>query len=161
MSNPQTTAVSVKFTLYTSSAAPPYEVAGCEGVISYADGTSQAFNGWNAEAIGTPQPDGASFTLVVADSSYSTGTNQTGIANWALTFIPRGSTSAQSPFGNNQNTITGVGAANNNGVFTLNVGNVKIKSAGDWDWALMVQMIMADGVTLKCFASDPEMEVST
>ena len=106
---PLTTAVSVKFTLYSTTVSPPYEVAGCEGVISYDDGTSQSFNGWNAEDIGTPQPNGASFSLVVADSSYSSGNNQTGIANWAL----------------------------------------------------IVQMTMADGVTVKCFSSDPEMEVST
>ena len=158
---PLTTAVSVKFTLYSSTISPPYEVAGCEGVISYDDGTSQPFNSWNAEDIGTPQPNGASFSLVVADSSYSAGNNQTGIANWALTFIPRAPTTAQSPFGNNQNTITGPGVTNNNGQFTLNIGNVKIKNAGDWDWGLMVQMTMADGATMKCFSSDPEMEVST
>ena len=51
--------------------------------------------------------------------------------------------------------------SNSNGVFTLDTGNVKIKNAGDWDWSLMVQMRMADGVTIKCFSSDPEMEVST
>ena len=156
---PLTTAVSVKFTLYSTTVSPPYEVAGCEGVISYDDGTSQSFNGWNAEDIGTPQPNGASFSLVVADSSYSSGNNQTGIANWALTFIPRAPTTAQSPFGNNQNTMVGPGVTNNNGQFTLDTGNAKIKTAGDWDWALMVQMKMADGVTIKCFSSDPEMEV--
>ena len=155
---PQTTAVSVKFTLYSSTVSPPYEVAGCEGLITYDTG-SQPFTGWNAEDIGTPQPSGATFTLTVADSSYSTGSNETGVANWALTFIPRAPTTAQSPFGNNQNTITGSGAANNSGVFTLDLGNVKIKNPGDWDWALVIQMTMADGTTIKCFSSDPEMEV--
>jgi hypothetical protein len=46
------------------------------------------------------------------------------------------------------------------GVFTLNTGNVKIKNAGDWDYALMIQMTLPDG-SIKCFSSDPEMEVST
>jgi len=98
---------------------------------------------------------------MVTDSSYSTGNNQTGIANWALTFIPRGSTTAQSPFGNNQNTLTGSGGSNSNGTSTLDIGNLKIKNGGDWDWGLMVQMEMADGTTIKCFSSDPGMEVST
>jgi hypothetical protein len=158
---PQTVAVSVKFTLYSSIVNPPYEVAGCEGLIGYDDGTSQPFNSWNPQDIGTPQPNGATFTLTVADANYSTGNNQTGVANWALTFIPRAPTTAQSPFGNNQNTITNSGAANNNGVFTLDTGNVKIRNAGDWDWSLMIQMTMADGTTVKCFSSDPEMEVGS
>lgn len=156
----QTTAVTVTFTLYSSAANPPYEVSGCEGTIGYSDGSSVPFSGWSAEAVGTPQPNGASFTLKVADASYSSSSNVTGVANWALTFIPRGSTRAQSPFGNNQNTISGSGATNNDGVFTLNLGNVTINNVGDWDWSLMIQMTLPDG-TIKCFSSDPEMEVGS
>jgi hypothetical protein len=158
----QTIAVSVTFTLYSSTPNPPYDVAGCQGTISYNNNApAGTFNGWNAVNMGTPQPSGAAFTLMVADSSYSSSSNVTGVANWALTFIPRAGTSQQSPFGNNQNTITGSGATNNNGVFTLNLGNAKIKNAGDWDWSLMIQMTMPGGTVVKCFSSDPEMEVGS
>jgi hypothetical protein len=159
---PQTIAVSVKFTLYSSATTPPYEVAGCEGTISYDNSTNQPFLGWVAEDIGTPEPNGATFTLEVADSSYASGSNETSVANWALTFIPRGTTTVESPFGNNQNTISGSGATNNDGVFTLDLGNETIKNAGDFDWCLMVQMVLPgpDGA-IKCFSSDPEMEVGT
>jgi len=155
----QTTGLTVTFTLYSATTNPPYEVAGCAGTITFNNNApSLDFSGWNAEDIGTPQPSGAAFTLMVADSSYSSGNNVTVVVNWAVTFIPRGTTTRQSPFGNNQNTITGSGAANNNGVFTLNLGNVKIQNSGDWDWSLMIQMKLPDG-TNKCFSSDPEMEV--
>jgi hypothetical protein len=157
---PTTTSVTVTFTLYTSDPNPPYDMSGCAGTITYSDAPNSSFNGWNAMSIGTPQASGAAFTLQIADASYSSGNNQTGIANWALTFIPRSGTSQQSPFGNNQNTIAGSGATNNNGVFTLNLGNVKIKNAGNWDWCLVAQMTLPDG-SVKCFASDPEMEVGT
>jgi hypothetical protein len=155
-----TTDVAVTFTLYSSSPNPPYNVAGCDGKVTFADGTRTDFPGWNAMAVGTPQANGATFELYVADSSYSSGSNVTGVANWALTFIPRAGTSQQSPFGNNQNTISGSGATNNNGVFALNLGNAKIKNAGNWDWSLMIQMTLPGG-TVKCFASDPEMEVGS
>ena len=157
--NTLTTNVTVKFTLYSSGDPAPYEVAGCEGSISYNDNTPDLdFTGWNAEAIGTPQPNGATFTLEVADSNYASGTNETGVANWAVTFIPRGTTTVNSPFGNNVSTITGSGATNNNGVFTLNFGNQTIKNGGDFDWSLMIQMTLPGGA-VKCFSSDPEMEV--
>lgn len=157
----QTTAVSVTCTLYSGTGqAPPFEMADVSGTISYNNNAPGAtFDGWDAEAIGTPVAAGATFTLAVQDYSYSS-TNQTRVANWALTFIPRGTTSQQSPFGNNQNTIAGQGATNNNGTFTLNTGNVKIKNAGDWDWVLMVQMVLPNGTVL-CFCSDPEMEVGS
>ena len=54
MPDPQTIAVSVKFTLYSSTVNPPYEVAGCEGLISYDNSTSQPFNGWTARASARP-----------------------------------------------------------------------------------------------------------
>ena len=157
--NVYTLAVSVKFTLYSSNSPAPYDISECEGTISYSDGSTVPFSGWVAENIGTPDPNGATFSIVVADSSYSSFNNVTSVANWAITFIPRGtSNTAQSPFANNQNTISGSGATNSNGQFTLNLGNVSIKNGGDWDWSLMVQMVLPSG-TVKCFASDPEMEV--
>jgi hypothetical protein len=128
----QTTAVSVTFRLDSSKPEPPYEVAHCDGEIRHNLGE---------------------------DDKYVAGSNETGVANWALTFIPRAPTTAQSPFGNNQNTINGSGGSNSNGTFTLDTGNVKIKIVGDWDWSLMVQMTMPGGTTIKCFSSDPEMEV--
>jgi hypothetical protein len=48
----------------------------------------------------------------------------------------------------------------NPGRFTLDLGNVKIKNSGDWDWGLMVQMVLPGGA-IKCFSSDPEMEVGS
>jgi hypothetical protein len=147
--------------LYSSAATLPYEIAGCDCTVTFDDGSSQSFDDWTAEAVGTPQPSGADFTVEVADASYSSGSYETNIANWALTFIPRGTaTSAQSPFGNNQSTISGSGATNSDGVFTLDTSNAKIKNTGDWDYALMVQMTLPDG-SIECFASDPEMEVGS
>ncbi len=103
----------------------------------------------------------------MTDAAYS-GSNATSIGNWAVTFIPRGSgTTDASPFGNNITTLTGTGGTNNNGTFTLNLGNNTIKNEGSWDWALMVQIIIpattgpspSPSMTL-CFSSDPEMDVS-
>jgi hypothetical protein len=37
---------------------------------------------------------------------------------------------------------------------------VKIKNSGDWDWGLMVQMMLPGGA-IECFSSDPEMEVGS
>ena len=157
-----TTAVAVTFTLNTvTDSTPPYNVSGIQGIVSYDDKGNSAFNTWSAENVGTPQPAGAPFSIGVTDLGWSSS-NQTGIANWALTFIPRGATNGASPFGNNQNTITGNGATGSNGNFTLNFsgGNPKIKNAGSWDWALMVQMTMPGGA-IHCFASDPEMDVTS
>jgi hypothetical protein len=153
---PNTTAVAVTMTLDSSATAAPFLISNCSGVITYADGSTGQWGGWAAEDLGTPEPNGATFTLNVVDTSYPL--NLTSVQNWALTFIPRGSTSQDSPFGNNVNTITGMGAANTNGNFALDLGGAKIKNAGDWDWALMVQMQLSSG-EIRCFASDPEMEV--
>lgn len=153
-----TTAVNVCFNLTSLSSGPPYEVAGCQGSIVYNDNTPVLhFQGFDTETIGTPQPNGATFKLQVYDADFAN--NQTRVANWALTCIPRGSTQAQSPFDNNQNTISGAGAASDgNGTFTLDVGNARIQNTGDWDYALLIQMVMPD-TSIKCFSSDPEMEV--
>ena len=156
---PDTTAVAITLTLDSSSGGPPYNFlnpGGCAGVITYDDRTTSAFSGWTAEGVGTPAPGGAAFSLTVVDSSYAV--NQTGIANWALTFIPRPGTSQASPFLNNENTIVGSGASGQNGTFSLDSGNVQIKNAGTWDWTLVVQITFGNG-QLHCFASDPEMDV--
>ncbi len=154
------TGVSVTFTLYSANSPAPFNIAGCDGQVNFSDGSSQQFPNWAAANLGTPEPNGASLAVTVADSSYSSSGNVTGVGNWAITFIPRGANAtSQSPVGNNQSTITGTGATNNNGQFALPLSNVSIKNSGDFDWMLMVQMIMSDGVTIKCFASDPEMEV--
>ncbi len=154
----KTVSVSITCTLFSTAGNPPYEVDAISGTISYDTMPDASFSGWGAESIGTPQSSGAALNLIVVDNSYS-ATNQTGVANWALTFIPRSGTSQPSPFGN-QNTVSGSGATNNNGQFTLNLGNVKIRNGGDWDWMLMVQITLPNGTT-ECFATDPEMEVGT
>ena len=154
-----TTAVSVTLTLNSATQlTAPYEITGISGTVVQVGGASY-FNSWAAETIGTPQSSGADFNLSVTDAGYNSSSNATSIGNWAVTFIPRSPTTAASPFGNNNNTITGNGGTNNNGTFTLNVGSNKIKNAGSWDWALMVQMIIPNSGT-HCFASDPEMDVS-
>ena len=159
---PNTTAVSVTLTLSTlANTNPPFNVSGINGTVTYDNnGGSSTFNTWTAENVGTPQPSGAGFTLIVKDLGQST--YQTGIGNWALTFIPRSPTTQASPFGNQVNTITGNGGtANPDGSYTLNFsgGNPKIKNAGSWDWSLMVQITFPNGPT-HCFASDPEMDVN-
>ncbi len=158
-----TVAVAVTFTLNSTAIAntPPYNITGCSGLVTYSDNTSAPINGWDAEAIGTPQPNGASFSLNVNDAGYSS-TNQTSIGNWALTCIPRSPTTQASPFTSNSNTITGNGATGSNGNFSLNFSNPvpKIKNAGDWDWSLMVQINLPGGV-IHCYGSDPEMDVSS
>lgn len=155
---PTTTAVSITCTLFSNAGNPPYEMNSISGTISYDNVTTADFSGWDAESIGTPQSSGAPLTLSIVDNSYS-ATNQTSIGNWALTFIPRPGTTQPSPFGN-QNTISGSGATNTNGQFTLNLGSVKLKNGGNWDWMLMVQVVLPGG-TIECFSSDPEMEVGT
>jgi hypothetical protein len=156
----QTTALSLLCSLYSGTGqAPPFEMSDVSGTISYNNAPDVPFEGWSEEGLATPIAGGASFTLAIQDMSYS-ASYVANVANWALTFIPRGATSQQSPFGNNQNTISGNGATRSDGLFTLNTGNVKIKNTGDWDWALMVQMVLPNG-SVECFCSDPEMEVGS
>lgn len=156
-----TTAVAVTFTLDSTvnPNTPPYEITGCSGEISYAGGGSAQFTGWQM-GVGTPEANGADFAVVVKDNGYGPA-NQTSIGHWALTFIPRGTTTDQSPFGNHESTITGTGAANANGTFTLKFNNPqpKIKDKGSWDWALIVQINLPVG-QVHCYASDPEMDVT-
>ena len=156
---PDTRSVAVTFTLDSSDATPPYEIGTLTGLITYDDSSTLPFRGWVVEDVGTPDPNGATFSLNVVDSNYANGA--TTIDNWALAFIPRPGTSQNSPFGNNVNMITGNGFATNQlGNFGLNLNNAKIKNAGSWDWALMIQVQLPDG-TIKCFASDPQMDVDS
>lgn len=167
---PNTKAVSVTFTLNsTTPTTPPYNITGCGGTVTYDDDTTSTIDGFNAEDIGTPDSSGASFTLNVTDSGYNSTSNATSIGNWALTCIPRSPTTVSSPFAANQNTITGSGATNNNGTFTLSFDNPqpKIKNAGNFDWSLMVQVIIPvpksrqpPTTVTHCFGSDPEMDVT-
>lgn len=156
-----TTAVTVTFTLNSATATtPPYVITGISGRVDYDGGVgSTYFNTWSPETVGTPQTNGAAFNLSVTDAGYNSANNATSIGNWAVTFVPRSPTTADSPFGNNIDTITGSGGSNSNGTFVLNIGNNTIKNAGGWDWALMVQIIIPN-VGTHCFASDPEMDVS-
>jgi hypothetical protein len=151
-----TVSVAVTFTLDSSAANAPYNITNCTGVITFDDGTQRPWSGWVAEEIGQPEPNGATFTINVVDSSYAV--NQTSIQNWALTFLPRGETPQASPFGNNANTVTGNSGTNQIGNFGLDLSGLKIKNAGDWDWSLMVQIGFQSG-DIHCFASDPEMDV--
>ena len=154
----QTLQVAVTFTLDSSIASPPYLIGNCSGLITYNDSTPpKPWGGWNAVDIGTPVSSGAALTVNVIDSNYPV--NQTVVKNWALTFLPRGTTNDVSPFGTNQNTVAGAGGTVViPGNTSLALSNVKIKNAGDWDWSLMVQMQMSD-TEIHCFASDPEMDV--
>jgi hypothetical protein len=153
---PDTISVAVQLTFDSSVASAPYNFASLSGQVNFSDGTHQSFSGWTSQNVGTPQPSGAAFSLNVVDSSYTA--NQTSIGNWALTFIPRSPTTQDSPFGNNENTITGTGASGQNGTFSLDIGGAKIKNGGNWDWTLMMQVDFPNG-QIHCFASDPEMDV--
>lgn len=152
-----TVSVTVTLTFDSLAApAPPYNIASCSVYVQYADGTNAQLQGWGLEALGAPQANGAAFAVGLVDTNAAPAT---GVQNWALTCIPRAGTNAASPFGNNQNTLSGSGpGAVNGGIFSLNMNSPKIKNAGTWDWTLMVQVVGSDGV-VRCFASDPEMEV--
>lgn len=155
---PNTQAVTINLTFNSlERTTPPYDFDTVAGQVLFTDGSTSPIDGWTAESVGTPQPSGAAFTLNLVDSAYS-ATNQTSVANWALTFLPRPGTSQASPFGNNLNTLTGSGSSGNGGTFNLDIGSNKIKNPGNWDWTLVVQIQLSDG-TIHCFASDPEMDV--
>lgn len=159
-----TSSVTITLTLNSTGAQPPYNMSGCLCAVTLDDGSTTSVTDWTLESIPHPPPNGngADFTLKIIDDGYNGGSNPSSVAGWALTFLPRPGTSQASPFGNNQNTLTGGSVANaNSSVFTLNVGNAKIKQSGKWDWVLIVQMNtgLAGSQTIKCFASDPEMDV--
>jgi hypothetical protein len=157
------TTVTVTFNLDSSASAPPYNMSSqMSCAVTYDDGPTQNFDNFATEALGTLANSGATFTLRVVDSNYAN--SATTVGNWALTCIPRAPTTGASPFQGQNSTITnpnnGVSSTNSNGTFTLSTGNATLKNSGKWDWSLMVQMIMSDGTTIKCFASDPEMDIS-
>ena len=154
---PNTVSVTVTLSFDSlATAAPPYNIADCSVYVQYADGTNATLQGWGPEALSAPQTGGATFAVNLVDTN---PTPATGLQNWALTCIPRSGTSDASPFGNNKNTLSGTGpGAANGGNFPLDMNTPKIKNTGTWDWALMVQVVGSDGV-IRCFASDPEMEV--
>jgi len=161
----KTTSV-VTFTIQVSSnqANPPFVAGNCTATVVFADGSSQQYASWAAEDIGTPPSNGAALALNVIDTAWS-ASNQTQVAGWALNFLPRPGTNQNSPI--SSNLMSGGSANSSNGTFPLILstanGNGIIKSSGnstkDWDWSLMVQMVMADGQTIKCFVSDPEMQM--
>lgn len=155
------TAVTVTFNLDSSASAPPYNVSSqMTCAVTRDDGTTTYYNNFAIESIGTLANGGATFTLIVVDSNYAN--SATTVGNWALTCIPRSSSTGVSPFQAQNVTITNpnnqVSYTNTNGTFTLNTGNAKLANSGSWDWSLMVQMITTYGT--KCFASDPEMDIS-
>ncbi len=166
--NLKTTGVTVTLTIDSRISAPPYNVKDCSTLITLSDNSNMTVQGWGNAAVGTPQANGATFNLVVVDLNPSP---ITAILNWALTCIPRATTppTPASPFSNNASSIGGSGSEpGNGGGLGLNFGNTnnpsnnnpKIKNAGTWDWSLMVQVVCSDAAsTVKCFGSDPEMEV--
>jgi hypothetical protein len=155
--------VTVTFTIDTSKlTVPPYIIKEASTRIDYSDGSYLTYPGWGTQRINNPKSGGAPFTIVVVDLGFSS-TNQTDVAQWAMTFIPRRPTTAESPFSNKKNTIAGEGtSAASNGTFTLDFRkddpSIK-KQTGSWDWSLMVQMALPSGV-LMCLVSDPEMDVN-
>lgn len=157
----KTTSVSITVTLNSTISGPPYDMSDCQCVIVLDDGTSSTLTGWGQVKIPVPVNNGARFSLAVRDSGFSSATNPSSIAGWALTFLPRPGTSQASPFGNNAHTLTGGAVSSSGNLFPLDLGNAKIKQSGGWDWVLMAQMITgpAGQQAIRCFASDPEMEV--
>lgn len=169
-----TTAVSVTFSLNSlTDPGPPYEISGCTGTITNQPPPPTPFTGFGKMGIGTPQSNGATFSVSVTDLSYNATSRATSIGNWALTFIPCQGTTQPSPFGNNANSalIAGSGGTVNGQTFTLPIpSSVKIQQLGNnvtaagWDWGLMVQIIIPTtnptGTVVHCYASDPEMDVT-
>src|SRR4051812_15480121 len=111
MPNLQTTAVTVTLTIDSSIPAPPYNVATCSTLVAYSDNSNITVPGWGSAAVGTPQPSGATFGLIVKDANPSPLTS---ILNWALTCVPRAPTTAASPFGSNASSIGGSGSTPGN-----------------------------------------------
>ena len=153
--------VVVKFIL-DSSSRPPYAMSGCEGTIYHVDGSSTTFHDWETEQIGTPISGGAEFALFIEDTAYAP-LNKTSVANWVVTFIPRGDVNSVpgSPF-SGKSSISGTGAAVISNDFFLDLKNAKIQKRAakySWDWTVAVQITLSDQTTTKCFVSDPQMDV--
>ena len=158
MPKPDTQSVAVQLSLKSSQNTSPFNITECQSTITEVGGKSQHYSGWNPQDVGKPQAGGADFTLTVQDLDYAS--NETTLANWVLTCLRRGATREASPFSANESSITGQGGKlTSPGIFTLDLKNAKIKNAGSWDWSLLVQVVMPDKTTVKCFVSDPEMDV--
>src|SRR5262249_18363582 len=147
--------VVVEFIL-DSSSRPPYAMSGCEGTIYHVDGSTTTFHDWETEQIGTPISGGADFALLIKDTQYAPG-NKTKVANWVVTFIPRGDPNSVpgSPF-SGKSSFSGTGAFMFGDDFYLDLKNAKIQKRAtkySWDWTVAVQITLTDGTT-KCFVSD-------
>jgi hypothetical protein len=154
--------VVVKFIL-DSSSRPPYAMSGCEGTIYHVDGSSTTFHDWETEQIGTPISGGADFALLIKDTRYDDPGNKTSVANWVVTFIPRGDANSVpgSPF-SGKTSVSGTRAAVISNDFFLDLKNAKIQKRAakySWDWTVAVQITLSDQTTTKCFVSDPQMDV--
>jgi hypothetical protein len=137
----------------------------CEGTIYFVGPNvpPRTFSGWSTEDLGTPKSGGADFVLLVEDSEFDPQTNPTSVANWVVTFIPRGDPTKTpgSPF-SNDSSIAGSGAQMSGKDFVLDLKDAKIQKRGakySWDWTLAIQIVLADGSTTVCFVSDPQMDV--
>ena len=162
----KTTSV-VTFTVQVSSnqADPPFVASNCSASVTFADGSSQNYGSWAASDIGTPPQSGAALALDVVDTAWTTS-NQTQVVGWALDFLPGPGRTEQSDqqqpdvwrsrHFKQRDVHLILSTANGSGILK-NSGN----STKDWDWSLMVQMQLSDGQTIKCFVSDPEMQMTT
>jgi len=158
MPKSDTASVTVQLSLKSTLNTPPFNITDCQSTITDENGHKSTYSGWNPQDVGKPKADGADFTLTVQDLDYSS-TNETTLANWVLTCLRRGDTDKFSPFSANDSSIAGKGGTlTSPGIFKLDLKNAKIKNAGSWDWSLLVQIVMPDK-TVKCFVSDPEMDV--
>src|SRR5262245_57974738 len=156
-----TRSVVVKFKL-DSSSEPPYAMSGCEGTIYHVSDPQTTFHDWEPENIGTPVSGGAEFALLIEDAQNGSTTPPTSVANWVVTFIPRGDGNSipGSPF-SGKSSISGTGAVMFLNDFLLDLKNAKIQKRASnysWDWTVAVQIVARDGET-KCFVSDPQMDV--
>ena len=158
MPKSDTASVTVQLSLKSTLNTPPFNITDCQSTITDENGNKSTYSGWNPQDVGKPKADGADFTLTVQDLDYPS--NKTTLANWVLTCLRRGATKEASPFSANDSSITGNGGTlTSPGIFKLDLKNAKIKNAGSWDWSLLVQIVMPDQTTVKCFVSDPEMDV--
>jgi hypothetical protein len=162
MAEAKTTQVDVTFRLLSNLSGPPFNIADCSGVIYLDDGSQRTWSGWTRETLGNPQASGAVFNIFVQDTAASP-VGAAAVLNWVLTFMKRPGTRDASPFATNENTVTGSGAtgAGGKGLLLDIDHNVKVKNSGTWDWGLLLQIETTpnDSASIKCFASDPEMEV--
>jgi hypothetical protein len=159
MPKKDTQSVAVQLSLGSTQNASPFNITKCQSTITDVDGQSEQYSGWNPQDVGKPKAGGADFTLRVEDLDYASN-NKTTVENWVLTCLRRGGTKDASPFSANDSSISGSGGTlASPGIFTLDLKNAKIKNAGSWDWSLLVQIAMPDNTTVKCFVSDPEMDV--